>query len=145
MSAAMPKDIVIDVNVMCLYDTKKRNKFTPLFFWLREKGSLVVGPSLLQEYGGSRKNAIMVLINELHREGRYDNIVRSRIKSFKEDRHFKYTCNFKDQEHAKVVFLSYRKKLVTLDNNLRADVNKFNKVDGIKPSACNNPVPAFYK
>ncbi len=145
MSAAMPKDIVIDVNVMCLYDTSSHNTYTKLFYWLREEGTLTVGPNLIKEYRRSGKKLIMILINELQRDDRYNLVDNSRINSFTDDRHFKYTCNFKDEEHARVVFLSYRKKLVTLDKRFKADVNNFKKIGGVKPCACSVPTPAFYE
>jgi hypothetical protein len=140
-----PKDIVLDTNVMRLYDKPKDQIFVLLFKWLRTKGTLTMSRKMLNEYGGSGKQPIFVLINELQREGRYNLVTNQALQNFNADRHFNYTCNFKDRNHARLVFLSYRKLLVAFDDKLTEDVNKFKKIDGIKPKACQKPSPDFYE
>ena len=124
---------------MSLYDSPKDESIINLFKWLRKEGALTMSKMLLVEYTRSGNQKILVLINELNRKGRYNLIPNQKINSFNKDRHFKYTCNYKDRSHAKLVFLSYRKKMIANDNALIKDVNSFSKIDGIKPCACNTP------
>lgn len=139
MSKRLRKDIVIDANVMRLYDKPKDPVFKKLFAWIYNTGVLTVNQKLITEYCGSGKHQIMILIAKLHREGRRNMISKSQLSTFTKDRHFKYTCNYPDRVHAKTVFLSDRKRFIAFDKSLRRDVNKFKKVKGIKPCACRNP------
>lgn len=139
------KDIVIDTNVIRLYDKPKDKRFLAFFKWLREKGTLGVSKKLIAEYGGTGNRLIFVLINELQKKGRYDLIPNKKIKEFKKDKNFNYTCNNKDIYHARLVFLSKRKLLVGFDTKLVNDINRFKKVDGVKPKACKKPSPGFYE
>jgi hypothetical protein len=139
------RDIVIDNNIMSLYDSPKDENIKMLFRWLREEGTLTASKNLIKEYRQSGNQKLVILINELNRKGRYLLITKSEIDSFKIDRHFNYTCNYKDREHAKLVFLSIRKRLIANDNKLVHDVNSFKKVNGIKPCACKNPQNCCYK
>jgi hypothetical protein len=47
--------------------------------------------------------------------------------------------------HARLVFLSTRKLLVSKDNRLVADVNAFRKISGVKPRATVVPTESFYE
>lgn len=139
MSNAQRKDIVVDANVMRLYDKPKDPIFVSLFTWIKKKGVLTVSNKFVNEYGAIGKPHIMTLINELNRNGRLNHIGKSQLSAFTADRHFKYTCNFKDLVLARTVFLSHRKRYITFDKKLRADINRFKKVDHIQPCACRNP------
>lgn len=138
------KDIVIDNNVMCLYDKPKSANIKQMFHWLKEEGALTVSQKLIIEYVGSGNRLITALIDNLIRDGRYNRIPKKNLDAFNEDRHFKYTCNRKDRYHAKLVFLSHRKLLVSFDNKFLSDVNLFKKVNKIQPRATKSPDPAFY-
>lgn len=138
------KDIIVDSCIMCLYDKPKEQCLLELFCWIRSEGTLRVGKGLLREYGGTNNKLVFALLDELHRGGRLKPINKDDVNNFKEDNHFKYTCNKKDREHARVVFLSCRKKLVSLDKKLVNDINRFKKVNSIKPSACSYPDNSFY-
>lgn len=144
MSNTTQKDIVIDTNVMRLYDSPKDDVFKKFFHWIRSKGILTMSRKLLLEYGGSGNQKIFVLINELQRKGRYNLIGNKTLKTFTRDRHFKYTCNYKDKHHAKLVFLSHRKRLIAFDDRLIGDVNSFPKINGVKPCACKKPDKCCY-
>jgi hypothetical protein len=138
------KDVVIDQNVMRLYGAAKDVAFISFFTWLRQKGTLTMSRSLLKEYGGGGHDLVFVLINEMTRDGRYNLIGNSEIDAFTDDRHYRYTCNGKDRSHARLVFLSFRKRLIAFDRALRSDVNNFKRIDGIQPCACKRPSPEFY-
>jgi len=144
MANTTHKDIVVDTSVMRLYDSPKDDVFKKLFQWLRLNGTLTMSKKLLLEYGRSGQRKIFILINELQRKGRYNLIRNKTLEAFTRDRHFKYTCNYKDKYHAKLVFLSHRKRLIAFDNPLIHDVNSFPKIDGIKPCACKRPDKCCY-
>jgi len=133
------KDIVIDANVMRLYDKPKDTSIKRLFLWLRKSGTLACNRLLIAEYNRSSNPLIMTLINELQRDGRYNLFANNTIYSFSMDTHFNYTCNRQDISNARLVFLSNRKRLVSFDKNLRKDINSFPKVSGTKPCACRVP------
>lgn len=138
------KDVVLDTNVMRLYDKPKDPAFQVFFRWLRSAGTLTASQKLIAEYCGSTNTLIFVLINELLRDKRYNLIPSQVIKEFSQDKNFHYTCNNKDHYHARLVFLSYRKRLIGLDKKLVNDVNAFPKVDGVKPCACRHPKYCCY-
>ena len=138
------KDIVIDTNVMRLYASAKDKTFKVFFRWLRFEGTLTMSRKLLTEYGRSNQN-ILILVNELQRKGRYNLISNDDLQSYDGDRHFNYTCNYKDKLHARLVFLSKRKRLISFDIRLSNDVNSYKRIEGIKPCACNNPRECCYE
>ena len=144
MTKKAAKDVVIDTNVMRLYDSPKDKVFKLFFKWLRTKGTLTMSKKLLIEYGGTGNQKIFILINELQRNGRYNLVDSNVLKSFNHDKNFSYTCNNKDKYHAKLVFLSYRKRLIAFDNAFVNDVNLYPKVNGIKPCACKSPSNCCY-
>lgn len=142
------KSIVIDTCVMRLYDAPADPKFKELFLWLQKSGSLVVSQKLIIEYIGTQNRNITILLNKFNLDANNKRIIKlekEAIESFNEDRIFNYTCNIEDHYHARLVFLSPRKKLISQDNKIINDVNKFKKVDGIKPVATKNPTPDFYE
>src|SRR5437762_14387561 len=119
------RDIVIDTNVIRLYDKPADPIFKALFKWLGEKGSLVVSQKLLIEYVGTGNILLAGLISQLIKKKRFIRVQNHALNSFTADRHYNYRCNPKDKWHARLVFLSPRKLLVSLDNNLVSDVNRF--------------------
>lgn len=133
------RDIVVDANVMRLYDKPKDPKIKLLFAWIKNKGVLTVNQKLIKEYAGSGKTPVMILINELGRDSRLNSIANEKLKSFDGDRHYNYTCNRPDIIHARTVFLSYRKRCIAFDKKLRDDINGYKKVCGIQPCACRQP------
>lgn len=137
-------DIVIDTQIMRLYDAPGDPKYKALFLWVATSGTLRISQKLLTEYFGTGNRLLGPLIDKLLREGRLQKTSTDSLKKFSLDKGFKYSCNNKDIWHAKLVFISHRKKLVSHDNNLRRDVNKFRKIDGIKPLAVKTPPPDFY-
>ncbi len=140
-----PSGIVIDTNVIRLYDEPADPIFKALFKWLGERGSLVVSQKLVVEYGGTGNPLLAGLISQLIARKRFIRVQKHELDSFTADRHYNYRCNPKDKWHARLVFISPRKLLVSLDNNFVADVNGFRKVDGIKPRASRHPPKDFYE
>ena len=138
MSDSPLKDVVIDTNVMRLYDKPKDPIFIAFFHWLRTRGTLTASRKLISEYGGTQ-DLIFVLINELARCGRYNLVSNAKIREFTQDRHFNYTCNPRDIPHVRLVLVSHRKRLIAFDKRLKNDVNSSPKVDGLKPCACSQP------
>lgn len=133
------KDIVLDANVMRLYEKPNDPAFVALFMWVKKTGALTVSKKLVKEYGDAGKPQIMVLLNELGRDERLNHISNSQLSGFTADRHFHYKCNGKDVVHARTVFLSYRKRCISFDKRLRNDINRFKRVDGVQPCACRTP------
>lgn len=145
MTSYSGRDIVIDTNVMRLYDTPKDSIFIDFFKWIKEKAFLRMSQKLLIEYDRSGNKKILILINELQRKGRYALVRNQELNSFTDDRHFNYTCNHEDINHARLVFISNSKRLIAFDNNLVKDVNSYHKINGVKPCACKKPKKCCYK
>jgi hypothetical protein len=140
------KDIIIDTNVIKLYDTPADPRYKELFTWLSERGALAMSMKLLNEWIGTGNRLLAPLVDRLIKEGRHNGISSAQLKAFtSEDKHYNYTCNKKDIDHARLVFLSDRKLLVAGDHKLRKDVNGFRKVSNIQPRAEQHPAPSFYK
>jgi hypothetical protein len=140
--------IVIDTCVMTLYDTPMDPAYKELFQWVTETGTLVISNHLLHEYNRSGNQKIFVLIERLMRHEESIRLVKvsnDDIKSFKDDKKFNYQCNVEDIANARLVFISERKKIVTHDTKLTKDINKFKKINGIKPEAKKQPPSEFYK
>lgn len=140
--------IVIDTCVIRLYDAPLDPNYIKLFRWVQNDGTLYITKKLLIEYIGTGNRNIQILLNHLtkHEEqSRLITLKSSQINAFNEDKNYNYTCNLEDIYHSKLVFLSPRKKLISQDKKIIADVNGFKKVDGIKPSAMIRPEPDFYE
>ncbi|RXP98421.1 hypothetical protein EGL68_00560 [Vibrio parahaemolyticus] len=123
-------------------------KYIALFKWLKVTGKLCISQKLLNEYTGTGNRNITILLSELIKNSENVRLIKysnAQLKEFNIDRRYKYTANREDREHAKLVFLSPRKKLISRDNKLIADVNGFKKVDGIQPEAQKIPDPTFYE
>ena len=138
----MCEDIVIDTD--CFYVPKGNPAFKQLFEWLSSKGTLTVSQKLLNEYSRTGSPFIAVLLDRLGRDDRLLRVQTQELKAFKMNKHYRFSCNYEDRWHARLVFVSYRKLLVSLDKRLVKDVNRFKKVDGIEPKACRCPNQAFY-
>ena len=138
------KDIVVDTNVIRLYDKPSDPQFKSLFKWLHEHGTLAISQKLLAEYIGIGNTLLAGLINRLIANGRLSHIGSKELKAFAEDRRYRYRSNARDHWHARLVFLSTRKLLVSIDKKLVNDVNGFKKLGGVKPRASSSPSPAFY-
>ncbi|MGB2519093.1 hypothetical protein [Shewanella algae] len=140
--------IVIDTCVLRLYDAPLDPNYTNLFRWVQSAGTLYVSQKLVNEYIGTGNRNIQILLSALVKHAdniRLVKLKKSDIESFDEDKRYNYTCNKEDVYHAKLVFLSPRKKLVSQDRKILADVNGFKKVNGIQPAAEIRPQPAFYE
>lgn len=139
------KDIIIDANVMRLYSEPKDKTIKDLFTWLFKDGSLALSQAILHEYNRHGNTLIFGLIQHLMKNNRIISIDNAHLKKFTSDSKYKYTCNPEDRDHAKLVFLSHRKKLISFDVKLVNDVNKFPKISKIKPTAINRPIiETFY-
>lgn len=143
----MMNSLVIDTCVLRLYDTPADPNYKKLFKWLTESGKLCVTQKLLNEYYGTGNRNIQILLAEFNRDAKNPRLIKynkSQIESFNDDKNYNYTCNIEDRYHAKLVFLSPRKKIITQDNKLANDINGFRKVDKVKPLATNRPDISFY-
>lgn len=139
--------IVIDTCVMRLYDSPADPRYKELFEWLAEDGKIYVSKKLVHEYISTGNRNIQILLSEMTRikeNIRMITVESQDIKKFNKDKRYKYSCNIEDQWHSKLVFISPRKKLVSQDKKLNKDINKFPKVDGIKPKAEVKPSSSFY-
>ncbi len=140
------RDVVIDTQVMRLYNTPSDPRYKELFAWVvKGCGKLAVSQKLLVEYGGTQNMLIGVLLHQLQAEGRLIRVRNHQLNQIGIDKHYRYTCNSKDIDHARLVFLSNRKKLITHDQALADDVNGFKKVNGVKPSAVKQPSQIYYQ
>lgn len=140
--------IVIDTCVLRLYDAPLDPNYQQLFQWINTKGTLYVSQKLVNEYIGTGNRNIQILLHSLVKNTdniRLVNVKKVEIESFSGDKGYRYTCNKEDIYHSKLVFLSPRKKLISQDKKILADVNGFKKVDGIKPEAKSKPKPVFYE
>jgi hypothetical protein len=128
-------DIVIDTNIARLFDAPADPKLKPLFVWLKDRGHLAVSQSLLNEYSRHGNRLLAILIRDLIDKKRLNRISNQALKDFLHDKHYKYCCNLEDIPHARTVFLSNRKILISFDINLCKDVNGFKKLNKIKAKA----------
>lgn len=140
-------DIVIDTNVLCKYDAPLDPKLMKLFSWVKDFGHLACSDYLMKEYIGTGNRNIIILLSLLNKHAensRLHTIEKHKIDQFKKDRMYKYQCNIEDVKHARLTFLSKRKKMITLDAKLKKDINLFNKIDKIQPEARNDFCEEFY-
>jgi hypothetical protein len=138
------RDIVVDSCVMRLFDAPGDPNFRALFAWLRQTGTLCISNKLLSEYQRQGNPLVAGLLNYLGTQDRIRHFDNARIKQFRLDSQYNYLCNHADIVHARLTFISRRKKLVSFDEKLRRSVEKFRKVDGIKPSATDKPTVVFF-
>lgn len=138
------KDIVVDTNIIRLYGNSPDVQLRDFFLWLDQFGCLTISQKLLREYIGTGNRLLASFIDNLTKNGRLIRIENSVLKRFNDDRHYKYTCNHEDILHARLVFLSSRKLLLSEDVKLVKAVNDFNKIDGIQPKASTEATVDFY-
>lgn len=136
-------DIVVDSCVMRLYNSPGDPNLKYFFAWLKDDGTLCLSNPMLSEYQRHGNPLIASLLNYLGAQNRLIHVSNATIKSFTSDRGYAYICNAADIPHARLTFVSTRKKLVSFDNNLRTSVSKFKKINGIKPTATKVPDAAF--
>ena len=152
----MRNSIVIDTNIMRHYAAPLDPVYLELFQWLIRKGQLIVSQKLISEYVGTGNRELVIFVESLSRHSAKEGekieclpirkISKKVIESFaRQDRHYKYTCNIEDIHHARLVFVSPRKKMICGDNKLMKDINRFPKVGGIKPRSERRPDPSFYE
>ncbi len=142
------KSIVIDTCIMRLYDNPIDPVYKDFFNWITHDGTLIISQGLLVEYLRTGNKNISLLLDKLNKNNEKKRLIKidsKDLKKFKDDKNFNYTCNTEDQMHAKLVFLSNRKKLVSQDGKLIIDINNFHKVGGIKPEAVKRPSKEFYE
>lgn len=139
----MEKDIVIDSCVMRLYNAPGDPNFALLFEWIHSHGTLCISHPLINEYSRHGNPLVASLLDHLGKQNRLHRIPNESIKNFSADKKYKYLCNKDDIPHAKLTFISTRKKLVSFDEKLRTSVSKFKKLDGIKPTATKVPSLEF--
>lgn len=137
-------DIVVDSCVMRLYDAPGDPNYKIFFAWLHGKGTLCISHPMLNEYNRHGNQLIPALLNYLTTQNRLTRIPNKTLNAFSADKNYAYLCNALDIPHARLTFVSKRKKLVSFDEKLRKSVSKFKKVDGIKPSATALPDAAFF-
>ncbi|CDT85712.1 conserved hypothetical protein [Vibrio coralliirubri] len=140
--------IIIDTCVLTHYQNPMDPNYKKLFSWVNDKGVLYVTQKLLNEYYGTGNQGIAVLLAELVKDAdniRLVKVKKNVIEGFTQDKRYNYTANIEDQYHAKLTFVSPRKKLISRDNKLINDVNGFSKVDKIQPEAIKVPDPDFYE
>ena len=138
------KDIVVDSCVLSLFGSRAATPYKDFFIWLHKVGVLAVHRGLLTEYAQQKNREIAALIDTLTRSSRLNSIDTKRMSKVRDDRHHKYTCNKQDVDHARCVFLSSRKRLVSRDRKLRSAVITFGKCEGIKPTAVEVPDTGYY-
>jgi len=142
----MKKDIFIDNNVASKFSNPQDKEYIKLTQWLLKfddkdienkdnYAHLVVSNKLLNEYCRSAQNAtsntsIPIIINKLLQDGRLVKISNEEIKIFRTT-HFtktverKLRSNSEDRDHIPLILLSDRKYALTLDDNLKYDLENF--------------------
>ena len=142
----MKKDLFIDNNIASKFSNPQDIEYIKLTQWLLKFDDkdienkdnyayLVVSKKLLCEYYRSAMNAksntsIPLIIGKLQSQGRLNNISNQEIKDF-QTVHFtktverKLRSNNEDRDHIPLVLLSDRKYALTLDDNLKYDLEHF--------------------
>lgn len=139
----MRKDIFIDNNITKNFANPLDLEYKKLIKWLitfnantpTKNAYLMVSNKLIAEYQRTTGLAhsttnIIVIINQMTREGRLVKISNQEIKTFQK-KYFKkkvqgkLTCNKEDWEHIPVVLLSERKYALSLDDGFINDLVNF--------------------
>lgn len=139
----MKKDIFIDNNIAIYFSNPIDPEYLKLLGWLLETRDkkkqdcafLAVSKKIIVEYysssGYSKSNtSIVVILSELTKQGRINNITSEQIKNFKRQYYKKslikkLRCNNKDRNHIPVVLLSDRKFALSKDKNFVYDLRNF--------------------
>lgn len=140
------KDIFIDTNIAKNFKNPIDPEYKKLLLWLRTSGVWVVNQKLLVEYGRTNQT-ILVLINELQKQGRLVKFEKAQLESkkFKKVYERNLKSNSEDWVHLKTIWLSVRKIGIVIDNGLRDDVNNSPIREGIQPIAVARPEQIDYE
>lgn len=139
------KDIFIDTNIAKNFKNPADPEYKKLLAWLFREGVWVVNQKLLVEYGNTNQT-ILVLINELQKQGRIKKFKTSELDKFLFEKSFekRLISNKKDWIHLKTIWLSTRKIGITIDSGLRNDVKNSPLQNGIQPRAVSRPQDIDY-
>lgn len=139
------KDFFIDTNIAKNFMNPADPEYKKLLSWLFKEGVWVVNQKLLVEYG-STNQTILVLINELQKQGRIKKFETSELDKFLFEKSFekRLISNKKDWIHLKTIWLSTRKIGITIDSGLRNDVKNSPLQNGIQPRAVSRPQDIDY-
>ena len=120
----MDSDIVVDTNVIRLYGVAGDPVFKTFFAWLRSNGILACSQKLLVEYHRSGSSLVAGLVADLLIARRLRKYSPSEIESIRHGR-YRFRSNRADHHHVKLVMRSCRRLCLSLDEDLRYDVNNF--------------------
>lgn len=139
------KDIFINTNIAKNFKNPADPEYKKLLAWLFREGVWVVNQKLLVEYGNTNQT-ILVLINELQKQGRIKKFKTSELDKFLFEKSFekRLISNKKDWIHLKTIWLSTRKIGITIDSGLRNDVKNSPLQNGIQPRAVSRPQDIDY-
>ena len=126
------KDILIDANFIHKFENPVSPEIKKFITWLMNHGNLVICDKLIMEYNkccgsSSSPTSIIALLSILGRESRINNVSKSKIKEFKikKDLENKLRSEKKDRPILISVMLSERKMGLTLDSELKFDINNY--------------------
>jgi hypothetical protein len=145
----MRRDVFVDNSVAKNFCNPLDPDYKEFIRWLNEEGHLAVSNKILGEYSSSTGSSpsptnIVIIIDRLTRDGRLNKFTPEQLKGLRFKKHVQRNLrsNRKDHPHIKVVLLSDRKLALSLDDNLRYDVNNF---PGYKALARSRPEELPYK
>ena len=143
------KDIFVDENIAKNFANPLSDEYKTFVDWLRSEGSLVVSNKLITEYGRacqhSKSNTnIFAIIDIQTRDGRLNKKSNIELNAFKVKKHVlnSFRSNKKDHNHIKLVMISFRKYAISIDKDLRYDINNF---PGINAKAVTKPSLIDYR
>jgi hypothetical protein len=144
----MSKDIVIDECVAKNFCNPMDQNYKDLVRWIDTRGVLAVSQKLIVGYNkatGQSPSAsnIVLLIGKLQRVGRLNLKTSRELKEFKFGRaaERRLLSNRKDWWHIKLVLLSDRRLLLSIDEKLCRDVNAY---PGYRATAARRPEKLSY-
>lgn len=140
------KDIFLDTNLSKKLINPVESEYLEFLNWLYKEGVLVMSNKLQAEYGRGNQN-LVVIIHRLTISGRLNFITNKELQEyvFPKKTENKLLSNYADRVHIKSILLSKRKMAIVGDTNLMRDINKYQRIDGIKPIAVDNPNKIDYK
>jgi hypothetical protein len=129
----MPKkDIFVDANVAKNFCNPADEVYKEFIRWLFFQGSLAVSNKLLAEYnrgcGGAQSDSnVFAIIAAQLRKGRLAKFENEQLRAvkFSKSQIKKLLSNAADHDHLRLVILSNRRLAITIDKNLRDDINAF--------------------
>jgi hypothetical protein len=132
------KDIFIDADIANSF-ANAPDGWSDFIDWLIDKESkynsiIVYSNPLYYEYengnkGCAKEKSILTILDRMIQEGRYTKITNQQIESFKKNfcSKFDFKCNYKDQQHFPLIFLSQRKMGLIKDSKFFSDIKRFPK------------------